>query len=98
MAARAQMEHVKLQEFSLKDMKSMEDQSTAYVLIQSFMEQLPLVVKQCLFQASNKSDYLQLRPWSHHYTPMFALSWQCDITKYFGLDLIQHSVNCTRTK
>ena len=62
MAARAQMEQVKLQEFSLKDMKSMEDQSTAYVLIQSFMEQLPLVVKQCLFQASNKSDHLQLRP------------------------------------
>ena len=33
-----------------------------YVLIQSFKEQLPLVVKQCLFHASNKSDHLQLRP------------------------------------
>ena len=43
-------------------MKSTEDQSTTYVLTQSFMEQLPLVVKQCLFHASNKSDHLQLRP------------------------------------
>ena len=34
MAARAQMEQVKLEEFSLKDMKSVEDQSTTYVQIQ----------------------------------------------------------------
>ena len=63
MTARAQMEQVKLQELSLKNMKSKEvHKSITYVLIQSFMEQLPLVVKQCLFHASNKSDHLQLRP------------------------------------
>ena len=43
-------------------MKSTEDQSVTYVLIQSFIEQLPLVVKQCSFHASNKSDHLQLHP------------------------------------
>ena len=44
-AARTQMEQVKLEEFNLKGMKSTEDQSTIYVLIQSFIEQLTLVVK-----------------------------------------------------
>ena len=61
MAARAQMEQVKLEEFNLKGMKSSEDQSTAYVLIQSFIKQLTLVVKQCFFHACNKIDHLQLR-------------------------------------
>ena len=56
------MEQVKLQELSLKNMKSTEDQSITYVLIQSFIEQLSLVVKQCLLHASNKSGHLQLRP------------------------------------
>ena len=56
------MEQVKEQEFSLKNMKSTEDWSISYVLIQLFIEQFPLVVKQCLFHASNKSDHLQLRP------------------------------------
>ena len=32
MAARAQVEQVKLEEFNLKSMKSMEDWSTTYVL------------------------------------------------------------------
>ena len=62
MAARAQMEQVKLEEFNLKDMKSTEDKSTTYVLIKSFIKQLALVVKQCFFHACNKSDHLQLRP------------------------------------
>ena len=62
MTARAQMEQVKLQELSLKNMKSTEDYSITYGLIQSLREQLPLAVKQCLFHASNKSDHLQLRP------------------------------------
>ena len=62
MTARAQMEQVKLQELSVKNMKSREDYSITSALIQSFIEQLPLVVKQCLFHTSNKSDHLQLRP------------------------------------
>ena len=62
MTARAQMEQVKLQEFSLKNMKSTENWSITWILIQSFIEQLPLVVKQCLFHAFNKSDHLQLCP------------------------------------
>ena len=51
------MEHVKLEEFNLKGMKS-----TTYLLIQSFIKQLTLVVKQCFFHAYNKSDHLQLHP------------------------------------
>ena len=62
MAARAQMEQVKLEEFNLKGMKSTEYSSTTYVLIQSFIKQLILVVKQCLFHACNKGDHLQLSP------------------------------------
>ena len=57
MAAKAQMEQVKLEEFNLKGMKFMED-----LLIQSFIKQLTLVVKQCFFHACSKSDHLQLRP------------------------------------
>ena len=62
MAARAQIEQVQLEEFNFKSMKSREDQSTTYVLIQLFIKQLTLVVKQCFFHACNKSDHLQLRP------------------------------------
>ena len=62
MTARAQMEQFKLEEFNLNGMKSTEDWSTAYVLIQSFIKHLTLVVKQCFFHACNKSDHLQLRP------------------------------------
>ena len=58
MTARAQMEQVKLQELSLKNMKSTEDYSITHGLIQSLREQLPLAVKQCLFHAPNKSDHL----------------------------------------
>ena len=61
MAARAQMEEVKPQEFNLKNKKSTEDWSITYVLIQSFIKQLPPVVKQCLFHASNKNDHLEFR-------------------------------------
>ena len=62
MATRAQMEQDKLEEFNLKVMKSTADQSTTYVLIQSFIKQLTLVVKQCFFHACNKNDQLQLHP------------------------------------
>ena len=62
MAARAQMEQIKLEEFNLKGMKSTENSSTTYVLIQSFVKQLTLVVKQCFFHACNKCHHLQLRP------------------------------------
>ena len=43
-------------------MKSKEDQSTTFVLIQSFIKQLTQVVKQCFFHTCNKSDHLQLHP------------------------------------
>ena len=56
------MDQVQLEEFNLKGMKSTEDQSTTYGPIQSFIKQLPLVVKQCFFHACNKNDHLQLRP------------------------------------
>ena len=56
------MEQVQLEEFNLKGMKSREDQSTTYVLIQSFIKKLTLVVKLCFFHACNKSDHLQLPP------------------------------------
>ena len=49
MGAREQMEQVKLEEFNLKGMKSLEDYSTTYVLIQPFIQQLTLAVKQCFF-------------------------------------------------
>ena len=62
MAARAQMGQVQLEEFNFKGMKSREDQSTTYVLIQILIKQLTLVIKQCFFHARNKSDHLQLRP------------------------------------
>ena len=62
MAAKAQMEQVKLEEFHLKGMKSTEDWPKTYVLIQSFIKQLTLLVKQCFFHACNKSDHLQLHP------------------------------------
>ena len=78
MAARVQMEQVKLEEFNLKGMKSTEDQFTTYVLIQSFIKQLTPVVKKCFFHACNKSGHLQLRSEPPLYSK-FALPWQCDI-------------------
>ena len=68
MTAGAQMEQVQLEEFNFKDMKSTNDQSTTYVLIQSFIKQLTLIAKQCFFHACNKSDYLQLRPEAQLYS------------------------------
>ena len=62
MSSRAQIEKVKLEEFNRKGMKSTEDSSTTYLLIQLFIKQLNLIVKQCFFHACNKSDHLQLRP------------------------------------
>ena len=62
MAAKAQMEQVKLEEFNVKGMKSTEDWSTTYVLMQSFIKQLTPVVKQCFFHACNNRDRLQLHP------------------------------------
>ena len=56
------MEQVQLEEFNLKGMKLTEDQSTTYVLIQSFIKQLTLAVRQCFFHACNKSDHIQLHP------------------------------------
>ena len=46
---RVQMEQVQPEEFNLKGMKSTKDWSTTYVLIQSFIKRLTLVVKQYFF-------------------------------------------------
>ena len=62
MAVRAQMDQVKFQEFIFEYLEPMTNSSTTYMLIQSPIEQLPLVVTQCLFHASNTSEYAQLRP------------------------------------
>ena len=62
MAARVQMEQVKLGKFNLKGMKSTEDLSTTYVLIQSFIKQLTLVVKQCFFHTCNTPFFFQFFP------------------------------------
>ena len=81
MAARAQLEQVKLEEFNLKSMKSTEDQSTTYVLIQSFIKQLTLIVKQFFFTLVIKVINYNCTL-NHHYTPIFAFPWQCDIMEY----------------
>ena len=62
MAVRAQMDQVKVQEFIFEYLEHMTNSSTTYMLIQSAIEQLPLVVTQCLFHASSASEYAQLRP------------------------------------
>ena len=62
MAVRAQMDQVKFQEFIFEYLEPMTNPSTTYMLIQSAIEQLPLVVTQCLFHASSTSEYDQLRP------------------------------------
>ena len=62
MAAREQMEQVKLEDLNLKGIISAEDYSTTYVLIQLFIKQLTLAVKQYFFNSCNKSYHLQLRP------------------------------------
>ena len=80
------MEQVKLEEFNLKDMKSTADQSTTYVLIQSFIKQLTLVVKQCVFHACNKSDNLQWRTEVAIVLQfMRCLGNQCDIMQYSSI-------------
>ena len=62
MAVRAQTDQVKFQEFIFEYLEPVTNSSTAYMLIQSATEQLPLVVTQCLFHASSTSEYPQLRP------------------------------------
>ena len=49
------MEQAKLEEFDLKAIKSMEVESKTYVLIQSFIRQHTLVIKQCFFHVCHKS-------------------------------------------
>ena len=63
MAVRAQMDQVKFQEFIFEYLEPMTNSSTTYMMIQSAIEQLPLLVEtQCLFHASSTSEYAQLRP------------------------------------
>ena len=56
-------------------------------MIQSFIEQLPLVVKQCLFHASNKNDHMQLRP--EAVIRLQFLSWLGDVTSW-NIRLYRH--------
>ena len=72
MAARAQTDQVKFQEFIFEYLEPVTNSSTTYMLIQSAIEQLPLVVTPCLFHAS--------RLYSN-----FALPWQCEIMKYSSI-------------
>ena len=46
------MDQVKFQEFIFEYLEPVTNSSTTYMLIQSAIEQLPLVVTQCLFHAS----------------------------------------------
>ena len=62
MAVRAQIDQVKFQEFIFEYLELMTNSSTTYMLLQSTIEQLPLVVTQCLFHASSTNEYAQLRP------------------------------------
>ena len=62
MAVRAQMDHIKSQDFIFQYLEPVTNSSTTYMLIQSAIEQLPLVVTQCLFRASSTSEYAQLCP------------------------------------
>ena len=62
MAVSAQTDQVKFQEFIFEYLEPMTNSPTTYMLIQSAIEQLPLVVTQCLFHASSTSEYAQLRP------------------------------------
>ena len=62
MAVRAQIDQVEFQEFIFEYLEPTTNSSTTYMLIQSAVEQLPLVVTQCLLHASSTSEYAQLRP------------------------------------
>ena len=62
MAVRAQMDQVRFQEFIFEYLEPMTNSSTTYMMIQSVIKQLPLVVTQCLFHTSSTSEYAQLRP------------------------------------
>ena len=70
MAVRAQMDQVKFQEFIFEYLEPMTNSFTTCMLIQSAIEQLPLVVTQCLFHASSTNEFSLLRP-EHHYTTIF---------------------------
>ena len=56
------MDQVKFQEFIFEYLEPVTNSSTTHMLRQSSIEQLPLVVTQCLFHASSTSEYDQLRP------------------------------------
>ena len=62
MTVRAQMDQVKFQEFIFEYLEPVTNSFATYMLIQSAIEQLPLVVTQCLFHASSASEYAQLCP------------------------------------
>ena len=62
MATRAQIEQVKLYNFNSEDMKFTKKSSNNCDMTQSIIEQLRLVVIQCLFHISIASEDLQLRP------------------------------------
>ena len=85
MAAREQMERIKLEEVNLKGIKSTKDQSKTCVLIQSFIKKLTLLVKQYFFHACNKSDHLCPEAAIILHLFISALPWQCDIMEYSSI-------------
>ena len=62
MAVRAKMDQVKFQEFIFEYLEPMTNSFTTYMLIQSAIGQLLLLLTQCLFHASGTNEYAQLRP------------------------------------
>ena len=86
MAVRVQMDQVKFQEFIFEYLEPMTNSSTTYMLIQSAIEQLPLVVTQCYFTLLVPVDMpncaLKLPLYSN-----FALPRQCEIMKYSSIGI-----------
>ena len=81
---KVQMSQIKLPISNFQHLESLANVSTNYVLIQSPLAQLQLVVTQCLFHASTISDHAQLRPESPSYSNS-SLPWRYEILKYSAI-------------
>ena len=75
------MDQIKLRKLDSEQVESTTNESTTYVVIQSPMDKLPLVVTQVYFT--------RLVPVTVHFCSLnsplysnFALPWRCDIMKY----------------
>ena len=82
MAVRAQTDQIKLRKLNSKYVESTTNESTTYVVTQSAMEKLPLVVTQSSFHTFSTADHTLLRP-EVAIILKFCVAWQCDIMEYF---------------